>query len=92
MWSLVLGGSNNSSTTVHTVREKSIQKNLLAFITLYQLNIRTGLFRPGDPRMKEQLTFSQVVAGYLLASQVRRLSQHMIDDYLKTFRKFQAFL
>ena len=39
-----------------------------------------------------KITFSQAVNGYLLAAQSRHLSQHTIDDYLNTFRKFQASL
>ena len=39
-----------------------------------------------------KLTFSQAVNGYLLAAQSRHLSQHTIDEYLNTFRKFQTFL
>ena len=38
------------------------------------------------------ITFSQAVNGYLLAAQSRHLSQHTIDEYLNTFRKFQASL
>ena len=39
-----------------------------------------------------KLTFSQAVNGYLLAAQSRHLSQHTIDEYLNTFRKFQTFI
>ena len=38
------------------------------------------------------LTFSQVVDGYNLAAQARRLSPHTINDYNVTFRKFAAWL
>jgi site-specific recombinase XerD len=38
------------------------------------------------------LTFSQVVDGYNLAAQARRLSPHTINDYNVTFRKFAVFL
>jgi len=39
-----------------------------------------------------KITFSQAVNGYLLAAQSRHLSQHTIDEYLNTFRKFQTSL
>ncbi|MCJ7534770.1 MAG: tyrosine-type recombinase/integrase [Anaerolineales bacterium] len=37
-------------------------------------------------------TFSQIVDGYLLAANARRLSDHTIRDYVTTFKKFNRFL
>ena len=34
------------------------------------------------------VTFSQIVDGYLLATNARRLSPHTIRDYITTFNKF----
>ena len=42
--------------------------------------------------MHNQITFSQVLEGYLLHADARRLSPHTIADYTYTFRKFQIFL
>ena len=42
--------------------------------------------------MKNQITFSKAIEGYLLNAQARRLSPHTIADYTNTFRKFQAHL
>jgi integrase/recombinase XerD len=42
--------------------------------------------------MKNQITFSQAIQGYLLHAQARHLSPHTIADYQNTFRKFQKFL
>jgi integrase/recombinase XerD len=42
--------------------------------------------------MKDQITFSQAIEGYLLHANARHLSTHTIADYTNTFRKFQAFL
>lgn len=41
---------------------------------------------------KDSFTFTQIVTGFELAAHARRLSQHTIDDYLNTFRKFQVHL
>jgi site-specific recombinase XerD len=38
------------------------------------------------------LTLSQVIDGYNLAAQARRLSPHTLNDYSVTFRKLVAFL
>jgi len=38
------------------------------------------------------VTFSQIVDGYLLAANARRLSPHTIRDYVTTFNKFIRFL
>jgi integrase/recombinase XerD len=53
--------------------------------------IKTGFRKPEGARMNKHFSFSQVVEGYLLAAQARRLSEHTIADYCTTFRKFQAF-
>ena len=37
------------------------------------------------------VTFSQIVDGYLLAANARRLSPHTIRDYITTFNKFIRF-
>jgi integrase/recombinase XerD len=42
--------------------------------------------------MKEKLTFSQALTGYLLDANARHLSSHTIADYLTTFKFFQAYL
>lgn len=42
--------------------------------------------------MRYKILFSQVVEGYLLAASARHLSQHTINDYTNTFRKFLTFL
>ena len=42
--------------------------------------------------MKNEISFSQAVEGYLLAAHARRLSPHTIQDYVNTFRKFDVFL
>jgi site-specific recombinase XerD len=42
--------------------------------------------------MKNEISFSQAVEGYLLAAHARRLSPHTIEDYVNTFRKFDVFL
>jgi integrase/recombinase XerD len=42
--------------------------------------------------MKNQITFSQALEGYLLYADASRLSPHTIADYTNTFRKFQDFL
>ena len=42
--------------------------------------------------MKNQITFSNAVNGFVMAAQARHLSPHTIRDYLTTFKKFQVFL
>jgi site-specific recombinase XerD len=42
--------------------------------------------------MKSRITFSDAVNGFLMASEARHLSPNTINDYLNTYRKFQAFL
>jgi integrase/recombinase XerD len=42
--------------------------------------------------MKNEISFSQAVEGYLLAANARRLIPHIIEDYVNTFRKFDNFL
>jgi integrase/recombinase XerD len=46
----------------------------------------------GGRQMKNQITFSQAIEGYLLHANARHLSSHTIADYTNTFRKFQAHL
>ena len=42
--------------------------------------------------MKPAITFSQSIDGFILNLNARHLSQHTINDYSATFRKFLAFL
>ncbi|MCK4724770.1 MAG: tyrosine-type recombinase/integrase [Anaerolineales bacterium] len=42
--------------------------------------------------MKNQLSFSQSLDGFLMASQARHLSPNTLNDYFNTFRKFQTHL
>jgi len=42
--------------------------------------------------MNTQISFSQMVDGYFLAAGARHLSQHTLNDYANTFRKFNIFL
>lgn len=41
---------------------------------------------------KTPLSVSQVITGYIYAAQARPLSEHTIEEYSNTFRKFTAFL
>jgi site-specific recombinase XerD len=42
--------------------------------------------------MKNRITFSQAIEGYVMAAQARHLSPNTINDYLNTFSKFLDFL
>lgn len=42
--------------------------------------------------MKNLISFSDAVEGYLLNATARHLSKHTIADYITTFRKFRIFL
>ena len=42
--------------------------------------------------MKNQITFSQAVEGYMLSVRAGHLSAHTVKDYLTTYRKFESFL
>jgi site-specific recombinase XerD len=42
--------------------------------------------------MNNCISFSQAVEGFVLSLNARHLSQHTINDYLNTYRKFQRYL
>lgn len=42
--------------------------------------------------MKQEVTLSQAIQGYMLNMDARRLSSHTVADYTNTFRKFSAFI
>jgi site-specific recombinase XerD len=42
--------------------------------------------------MKNHISFSQSIEGYLLAAHARHLSPNTLNDYTNTYRKFLNFL